>query len=80
MAQSATKSSHKKWQTYRNIPTTGRRVAANEPGILRQQLLAVRMYLEAQANERRIGIAAKRLFQVCHSLACDRSISYAGES
>ena len=56
--------------------TRARRPAPNEPGTLRQQLLAVDLYLSAQADERRTGTHAKRLWTVCHCLATDRPIHW----
>ena len=72
MAHAAEKSSHQ----YRLIPTTVRRPTPGEPGPFMQQLLAIDLYLSAQTDERRTGTAAKRLWTVCHALACDRPIHW----
>lgn len=62
---------------YRILPTIARRPAPNEPGTLRQQILAIDLYLSAQADERRTGTAATRLRTVCHALATNQPIPLA---
>ena len=72
MAEAATNSSN-----YRILPTIARRVSPGEPGTLRQELLAINMYLDLQADERRTGTAATRLRTVCHALATNQPIPLA---
>ena len=62
---------------YRILPQIARRVSPNEPGTLRQQLPAIASYLDEQEAERRTGTQAKRLWTVCHCLACDQPIPLA---
>lgn len=59
---------------YRNRPSAVRRPAHGEPGTLLQQFTAIGLYLEAQADVRRTGQRARRLWTVCHCLATDRPI------
>ena len=61
-------------QYYRYRPTVSRRTSPGEPGTLRQQFQAIDTYLSAQADERRTGLAAKRLWTVCHAIATDQPI------
>ncbi len=67
---------------YRILPHNSdqRRPSPGEPGTLRQQLLAVELYVTAQKDERRTGTAAKRLWTVCHCLASDRPIHWEVQS
>ena len=71
MAEAATNSS------YRILPAIARRPAPGEPGTLRQELLAINMFLDMQAEERRTGTAATRLRTVCHALATNQPIPLA---
>jgi len=61
-------------KSYRNRPQPARRPAPGECGTLRQQLLAIDVYLNAQSEDHRTGAAAERLWQVCHALACEQPI------
>ena len=72
MAQAATNSSY-----YRILPTIARRVSPGEPGTLRQQILAIDLYLDSQAEERRTGTQATRLRTICHALATNQPIPLA---
>lgn len=63
-------------KAYRVLSNTGRPVAPNEPGTLRQQFEAIDLYLSAQVDERRFGSQAKRLWTVCHCLATGRPIHW----
>ncbi len=65
---------------YRALPQIARRPAPGEPGTLRQQLLAIGLYLTAQDDERRSGTQSQRLWTVCHCLATDRPIPIATTS
>ena len=59
---------------YRNRTSSPRRPAHGEPGTLLEQFTAIGLYLEAQADLRRTGYRARRLWTVCHCLATDRPI------
>lgn len=67
-------------KSYRRRSQPARRPATGECGTLGQQFLAINIYLDAQADERRTGAAAERLWQVCHALATEQPIpmTYAG--